>query len=98
MKGDAVTFLTKPIDWVALIAGVEQALDLNRTYSKEAFEPSPPRDNRCYLFWRAAPLNKQAAGEVGITETPCNAPWNYHAEMEPDSFAALVKIAGKPNL
>jgi FixJ family two-component response regulator len=54
MKGGAVTFLTKPFDGVALIAGVERALDLNRTYSKEAFEPSPPENNRCYLFWRAA--------------------------------------------
>jgi hypothetical protein len=31
MKGRAVTFLTKAIDEVALIGGVERALDLNRT-------------------------------------------------------------------
>jgi FixJ family two-component response regulator len=71
MKSGAVTVLTKPIDGVALIAGVERALDLNRTYSKEAFEPSPPREQQVLPLLASGPLNKQAAGEVGITETPC---------------------------
>jgi FixJ family two-component response regulator len=71
MKGGAVIFLTKPIDEVALIAGVERTLDLNRTYSKEAFEPSPPREQQVLPLLASGLLNKQATGELEITETPC---------------------------
>jgi FixJ family two-component response regulator len=80
MKSGAVTFLTKPIDEVALIAGVERALDLNRTYSKEAFEHSPPREQQVLPLLASGPLNKQAAGELGSPKCCANAPWNYHAE------------------
>jgi FixJ family two-component response regulator len=71
MKSGAVTFLTKPIDEVALSAGVERALDLNGTYRKEAFEHSPPREQPVLPLLASGPLNKQAAGDLGITETLC---------------------------
>src|ERR1700719_392401 len=68
MKSGAAAFLTKPIDEVALIGGVELALDLNRTYRKEAFEHSPPRKQQVLPLLASGPLNKQVAGEIGITE------------------------------
>jgi FixJ family two-component response regulator len=68
MKSGAVAFLTKPIDEVAPIAGVERALDLNKTYRKEAFEHSPPREQQVLPLLASGPLNKQAAGELGTSE------------------------------
>lgn len=68
MKSGAVVFLTEPIDKVALIAGVERALDLNRTYRKEAFGHSAPREQEVLPLLPSGPLNKQPAGELGITE------------------------------
>jgi DNA-binding NarL/FixJ family response regulator len=56
------------MDEIALSAGVERALDLNRTYRKEAFEHSPPREQQVLPLLASGPLNKQAAEEVGITE------------------------------
>jgi FixJ family two-component response regulator len=44
-------------------------------------------------------LNKQAAGELGITEYTVQIHRGHViAKMEADSFATLVKIAGKLNL
>jgi hypothetical protein len=67
-KSGAVAFLTKPIGEVAPIAGLERALDLNKTYRKEAFEHSPPRKQQVLPLLASGPLNKQPAGESGITE------------------------------
>jgi FixJ family two-component response regulator len=99
MKSGAVTFLTKPIDGVALIAGVERALDLNRTYLQGGIRAltaqrttgvtsSGERPAEQAGCWRSRDHRNAVQMHRGI----------IMRKMESDSFAALVKIAGKPNL
>ncbi|WP_035353349.1 response regulator transcription factor [Edaphobacter aggregans] len=108
MKGGAIDFLAKPVDEVALLACVERALNLDRVYRKEAFERSQllaryqsltPREQQVLPLLVKGLLNKQAAGELGITEYTVQIHRGHiMRKMEADSFATLVKLAGKLNL
>jgi FixJ family two-component response regulator len=99
MKNGAVAFLSKLINDVALIAGVERALDPNRTYRKEAFEPSPPRRQQVLPLLAERSAEQRGCSRIGNDRKRCtNARWNIMRTMEADSFAALVKIVGKPNV
>jgi FixJ family two-component response regulator len=71
MKSRVVVFLTRPIDEVALIAGAERALDLNKTYLKETLEHSPPREQQVLPLLASGPPNKQAAEELGSPQILC---------------------------
>jgi FixJ family two-component response regulator len=108
MKGGAIDFLTKPIDEVALLASIERALEQDRAYRKEAlghaillarYQSLTPREQQVLPLLVRGMLNKQAAGELGITEYTVQIHRGHiMRKMEADSFATLVKLAGKLNL
>jgi FixJ family two-component response regulator len=108
MKGGAVDFLTKPIDESALLSSIDRALEQNRRLRSAAFEQGrllaryrslTPRERQVLLLLARGLLNKQAAGELGITEYTVQIHRGHiMRKMEADSFATLVKLAGKLNL
>ena len=108
MKGGAIDFLTKPIDEGALLASIERALEQDRIYRKGALEHAillaryqslTPREQQVLPLLVNGMLNKQAAGELGITEYTVQIHRGHiMRKMEADSFATLVKIAGRLNL
>ena len=108
MKGGAVDFLTKPIDGTVLLAAVERALEKDRIARCEALEHADllaryhsltPREREVLPLLASGLLNKQAAWELGITEYTVQIHrGNIMRKMKADSFATLVKLAGKLNL
>ena len=108
MKGGAMDFLTKPIDETALLACVEKALKLDRKLRLAAIEQETlltryrsltPREQQVLPLLVRGLLNKQAAGELGITEYTVQIHRGHiMRKMEADSFATLVKLASKLNL
>ena len=101
-------FLTKPIDEAALLACIERALEQDRKLRLAAFEqkslltryrPLTPREQQVLPLLVRGLLNKQAAGELGITEYTVQIHRGHiMRKMEADSFATLVKLASKLNL
>jgi len=108
MKGGAVDFLTKPIDESALLVSIDKALDQDRRFRLAAVEQESlisryrsltPREQQVLPLLVRGLLNKQAAGELGITEYTVQIHRGHiMRKMEADSFATLVKLAGKLNL
>jgi FixJ family two-component response regulator len=108
MKGGAVDFLTKPIDESALLACIEKALDQDREVRLAALEQEhllaryrslTPREQQVLPLLVRGLLNKQAAAELGITEYTVQIHRGHiMRKMEADSFATLVKLAGRLNL
>jgi len=105
MKGGAVDFLTKPVDEEVLLASVERALRQDRTSRQEAveharlvarYESLTPREREVLPLLARGLLNKQAAFELGITEYTVQIHRGHiMRKMAADSFATLVKLAGK---
>jgi FixJ family two-component response regulator len=105
MKGGAVDFLTKPVDEEALLASVERALRQDRVSRQEAaeharlvarYELLTPREREVLPLLVNGLLNKQAAYELGIAEYTVQIHRGHiMRKMEADSFATLVKLAGK---
>jgi FixJ family two-component response regulator len=105
MKGGAVDFLTKPVDEEALLASVERALHQDRASRQEAhqhamlvarYDSLTPREREVLPLLIQGLLNKQAAFELGITEYTVQIHRGHiMRKMEADSFATLVKLAGK---
>jgi FixJ family two-component response regulator len=105
MKGGAVDFLTKPVDEEALLTSVERALRQDRASRQEAvelamlvarYESLTPREREVLPLLIKGLLNKQAAFELGITEYTVQIHRGHiMRKMEADSFATLVKLAGK---
>jgi FixJ family two-component response regulator len=108
MKGGAVDFLAKPIDESALLACIEKALDQDREVRLAALEQEhllaryrslTPREQQVLPLLVRGLLNKQAAAELGITEYTVQIHRGHiMRKMEADSFATLVKLAGRLNL
>jgi FixJ family two-component response regulator len=108
MKGGAIDFLTKPIDETALLACIERALGQDRKFRLAAFEQESllaryrsltPREQQVLPLLVGGLLNKQAAGELGITEYTVQIHRGHiMRKMQADSFATLVKLASKLNL
>jgi FixJ family two-component response regulator len=108
IKEGAVDFLTKPVDEEALLASVERALRQDRASRLEVvqharlvalFESLTPREREVLLLLARGLLNKQAAYELGITEYTVQIHRGHiMRKMQADSFATLVKIAGKLTL
>ena len=108
MKSGAVDFLTKPIDETVLLAAVEHALEKDRVARCEALEHADllarhhlltPREREVLPLLVSGLLNKQAAWELGITEYTVQIHrGNIMRKMKADSFATLVKMAGRLNL
>ena len=101
-------FLTKPIGESALLAGIERGLEQDRKLRRVAFEQESllaryrsltPREQQVLPLLARGLLNKQAAWELGITEYTVQIHRGHiMRKMEADSFATLVKLAGKLNL
>ena len=108
MKGGALDFLTKPVDEITLLSSVERALELDRKYRKRALEQASlmaryqtltPREQQVLPLLARGLLNKQAAGELGITEYTVQIHRGHiMRKMGANSFATLVKLATKLNL
>jgi FixJ family two-component response regulator len=108
MKGGAMDFLTKPIDEAALLASIESALERDRKLRLAAFEQQSllaryrsltPREQQVLPLLVSGLLNKQAAGELGITEYTVQIHRGHiMRKMEADSFATLIRLASKLNL
>jgi FixJ family two-component response regulator len=108
MKGGAMDFLTKPIDEAALLASIERALERDRKLRLAAFEQQSllaryrsltPREQQVLPLLVSGLLNKQAAGELGITEYTVQIHRGHiMRKMEADSFATLIRLASKLNL
>jgi len=105
MKGGAVDFLTKPVEEEALLASVERALRQDRASRQEAVEHArlvarykslTPREREVLPLLVNGLLNKQAAFELRIAEYTVQIHRGHiMRKMEADSFATLVKLAGK---
>jgi len=108
MKGGAVDFLTKPVDEEALLFSVERALRQDRESRQKAaehaklvarYELLTPREREVLPLLVKGLLNKQAAFELGITEYTVQIHRGHiMRKMEADSFATLIKLAGKLNI
>ncbi len=108
MKGGAMDFLTKPIDESTLLASIDKGLAQDRRLRLAASERESllaryrsltPREQQVLPLLVSGLLNKQAAGELGITEYTVQIHRGHiMRKMEADSFATLVKLAGKLNL
>ena len=108
MKSGAVDFLTKPIDETVLLAAVEHALEKDRIARCEALEHADllaryhsltPREQEVLPLLASGLLNKQVAWDLGITEYTVQIHRGHiMRKMKADSFATLVKLAGKLNL
>jgi FixJ family two-component response regulator len=105
MRGGAVDFLTKPVDEEALLTSIERALRQDSARRQESveharlaarYESLTPREREVLPLLTKGLLNKQAAFELGITEYTVQIHRGHiMRKMEADSFASLVKLAGK---
>ena len=108
MKGGAVDFLTKPIDEDALMRAIDAALAKARVIRRETadaavlearYQSLTPREQELLPLLARGLLNKQAAGILGITEYTVQVHrGRIMRKMGADSFATLVKQAGKLRL
>lgn len=108
MKGGAIDFLTKPVDEAALLVSVEKALQQDRMRREEAIEHGKllgryatltAREREVLVLLVSGLLNKQAAFELGITEYTVQIHRGHiMRKMQADSFATLVKLAGRLTL
>jgi FixJ family two-component response regulator len=108
MKAGAVEFLTKPVNTNDLLSAIEQAIERSRTTLGEEEEMRQLRDRLSSLTPRerevmelvaSGRLNKQAGGELGISEITVKAHrGQMMRKMKALSLAHLVKMAEKLRL
>ena len=105
MKGGAIDFLTKPVNAAALVNSIERAVQQYRANRQETmeyerftarYETLTPREREVLVLLIRGLLNKQVAFELGIAEYTAQIHRSHiMRKMEADSFATLVKLAGK---
>jgi FixJ family two-component response regulator len=107
MKAGAVEFLTKPFEDERLLGAIAGAIERSRAILGQEAELQVLRDRYATLSQRerevmdlvvAGLLNKQIAGELGISEITVKAHrGKVMRKMRVGSLAELVRIAGRLN-
>ena len=108
MKAGAVEFLTKPFHEQELLDAVQQALEQDRVNQMEEgilaslrrrFDGLTPRERTVMRLVVAGRVNKQIAGEIGISEVTAKVHRaNMMRKMQASSLADLIVMAGKLGL
>ena len=103
MKAGAVEFLTKPVRDQDLLDAVQRALELDRCRREEQrsvnelrarFEALTPREQEVIRFVCAGLMNKQIAGELGVTEITVKVHrGNATRKMGAKTLADLMRMA-----
>jgi FixJ family two-component response regulator len=108
IKAGAVDFLAKPFSQPDLIAAIDGAIARDRNARLEMAELAQlqqryssltPRERQVLPLIVGGLLNKQAAGELGISEVTLQIHRSrIMQKMAADSFADLVRMAGRLNI
>ena len=103
MKAGAVEFLPKPFRDQDMLDAVQAGLDQDRDRRKRAgntsklkasFETLTPREREIMAFVTAGLMNKQIAGEIGVSEVTVKLHrGNVMRKMDAKSLAELVRMA-----
>jgi FixJ family two-component response regulator len=105
LKSGAIDFLTKPVNDQCLLRAVRAAIEKNRVTRQEQTQVSEicsrlatvtPREREVLQQIVNGKLNKQIAGDLGITERTVKAHRaRVMAKMKVDSVAKLVCLVGR---
>jgi FixJ family two-component response regulator len=105
MKAGAVEFLTKPFNDEVLLTAVQAALERSQValsleaemrVLRDRYESLSPRERQVMVLVVSGLLNKQVAGELGISEITVKAHrGKVMQKMKADSLADLVKMAAR---
>jgi RNA polymerase sigma factor (sigma-70 family) len=105
MKAGAVEFLTKPMREQDLLDSIQQAMERDRTASADRAETEDlrrrldsltPREREVMQHVIAGLLNKQIAGELGMSEATVKIHRHHVMEkMKASSVAELVRMADR---
>jgi len=103
MKAGAIEFLTKPFRDQDLLDAVQLALQRDRDrriresavlHTRTRFEALTPREQEVFSLVTAGLMNKQVAGELGVSEITAKVHrGNVMRKMGARSLADLVRMA-----
>jgi FixJ family two-component response regulator len=108
MKAGAFEFFTKPVRDDVMLTAIREALERSRialghkaemTVLRDCYASLSPRERQVMALVVSGLLNKQVGGELGISEITVKAHrGQVMQKMNADSFADLVKMAGRLGL